>query len=49
MALGEIGGDQAEQLLNQHAEDSDPEVRKAIRISVNQIRDQKIRENQHAE
>lgn len=42
LALGEIGGDQAEQLLNQHAEDPDPEVRKAIRISLNQIQDKQI-------
>ena len=42
LALGEIGGDQAEHLLNQHAEDPDPEVRKAIRISLNQIQDKQI-------
>ncbi|GAA5005075.1 HEAT repeat domain-containing protein [Acinetobacter puyangensis] len=38
LALGEIGGQQAEQLLLGHEQDADPEVRKAIRISLTQIR-----------
>lgn len=39
LALGEIGGQEAEILLKAHELDPDPEVRKAIRISLNQIRE----------
>lgn len=39
LALGEIGGNEAEVLLKAHESDPDPEVRKAIRISLNQIRE----------
>lgn len=39
LALGEIGGAQAEQLLHVHEQDPDPEVRKSIRIGLNQIRE----------
>lgn len=38
LALGEIGGEQAEHLLQIHADDPDPEVRKAVRIGLSQIR-----------
>lgn len=38
LALGEIGGERAEQLLVAHENDSDPEVRKSIRIGLSQIR-----------
>ncbi|WP_414630961.1 MULTISPECIES: HEAT repeat domain-containing protein [unclassified Acinetobacter] len=34
IALGEIGGEQAQNILLQHAEDPDPEVRKSIRIGL---------------
>ncbi len=34
IALGEIGGEQAQVILLQHAEDPDPEVRKSIRIGL---------------
>jgi HEAT repeat protein len=34
IALGEIGGEQAQTILLQHAEDPDPEVRKSIRIGL---------------
>jgi len=37
LALGEIGTQEAQLLLEQHQHDSDPEVRKAIRIGLNQI------------
>ncbi|MBO1281103.1 HEAT repeat domain-containing protein [Acinetobacter nosocomialis] len=37
LALGEIGTSEAQNLLEQHQNDSDPEVRKAIRIGLNQI------------
>ncbi|WP_111858467.1 HEAT repeat domain-containing protein [Acinetobacter sp. CFCC 10889] len=37
LALGEIGGERAEKLLQAHADDADPEVRKAIRIGLGQI------------
>ncbi|WP_336960906.1 HEAT repeat domain-containing protein [Acinetobacter pittii] len=37
LALGEIGTSEAQKLLEQHQNDSDPEVRKAIRIGLNQI------------
>ncbi len=37
LALGEIGTAEAQKLLEQHQNDSDPEVRKAIRIGLNQI------------
>lgn len=37
LALGEIGTQEAQMLLEQHQHDSDPEVRKAIRIGLNQI------------
>ena len=37
LALGEIGTPEAQNLLEQHQNDSDPEVRKAIRIGLNQI------------
>lgn len=38
LALGEIGGERAEQLLLAHENDADPEVRKSIRIGLNLIR-----------
>ena len=34
IALGEIGGEQSQDILLQHAEDPDPEVRKSIRIGL---------------
>lgn len=37
LALGEIGTAEAQKLLEQHQNDPDPEVRKAIRIGLNQI------------
>lgn len=37
LALGEIGTAEAQNLLEQHQNDPDPEVRKAIRIGLNQI------------
>lgn len=37
LALGEIGTSEAQKLLEQHQNDPDPEVRKAIRIGLNQI------------
>ncbi|EXE63446.1 HEAT repeats family protein [Acinetobacter sp. 1542444] len=37
LALGEIGTSEAQNLLEQHQNDPDPEVRKAIRIGLNQI------------
>ncbi|MBJ9721603.1 HEAT repeat domain-containing protein [Acinetobacter calcoaceticus] len=37
LALGEIGTAEAQCLLEQHQNDPDPEVRKAIRIGLNQI------------
>lgn len=37
LALGEIGTSEAQTLLEQHQNDPDPEVRKAIRIGLNQI------------
>lgn len=37
LALGEIGGSRVEQLLKEHADDPDPEVRKAIRIGLGLI------------
>ena len=37
LALGEIGGEQSTQLLRDHEQDPDPEVRKAIRIGLDQI------------
>lgn len=40
LALGEIGGSRAEQLLQDHADDPDPEVRKAIRIGLGLILEQ---------
>lgn len=40
LALGEIGGCRAEQLLQEHADDPDPEVRKAIRIGLGLILEQ---------
>lgn len=40
LALGEIGGEESEKLLSAHEADPDPEVRKAIRIGLNQIRGQ---------
>jgi len=39
LALGEIGGEQSMQLLRDHEQDPDPEVRKAIRIGLDQIRE----------
>jgi HEAT repeat protein len=39
LALGEIGGEQSTQLLRDHEQDPDPEVRKAIRIGLDQIRE----------
>ncbi|TCM61193.1 HEAT repeat protein [Acinetobacter calcoaceticus] len=39
LALGEIKGNDAEQLLLEHLKDPDPEVRKAIRIGLNQIQE----------
>lgn len=38
LALGEIGGVEAKNLLLIHEKDSDPEVRKAIRIALNQVK-----------
>ena len=37
LALGEIGTQEAQMLLEQHQHDPDPEVRKAIRIGLTQI------------
>lgn len=42
LALGEIGGEYAEELLQAHSSDPDPEVRKAIRIGLNQIRERYV-------